>query len=211
MKPGKPPVEVTQELQHKAWLLHTRDQMTYRKIGEKLGMDHANAFRAVKRQQAQVTQDNNVEAKETMQIQTARLESVGEVAFADYQAGKKPIRIVKTVTRLAVSKQDKARADEQGMVRERIEEIRPGEPNPALLNVVRGALQDIRNIWGAEAAKIVEVKTIGDDDDVACEYPFTPGMVLDTMVSVHRSMETASTASRGRDGAADSGEGTGDA
>jgi len=163
--------------------MYTRDFLTYRTIAQKLGIQYRSAYFAVKRCQAKLNEQFKVEARELMDLHTHKLDTLAEEALADYRAGKRPRKTVKIVTRLAASDEDKARADEQGMVRERVEEVRPGAANPALLAQARGGLQDIRNIWGAEAAKIIEVRTAEEDDAMPAEHAFMVGMFNDGMRS----------------------------
>ncbi len=181
MKPGKPSAEVTQDLEHKAWMLRTTEQMTYRAIAQKLGVTLDTAFNAVKRRREELAGLFIEKAREVAQDHTDRLDALAAQAMVSFRRSERATTMKRTVSRLAATDEDKANADKDGFVRELVEEVRPGQANPAFLNVVRGSLKDIRDIWGVDAAMAIAVKTIGDEDDIPAEHAFFAGMAVDAL------------------------------
>ncbi len=180
-KAGKPPVEVTMEREHQAWLLKMRDHLSYRKIGEKLNITHANAFHAVKRRQAQLHAIYHVEAREIMEEHTAQLESIIGEAWTDYRADKGPQKTVRVVSRPARTDAEKARAGKRGWVSTRIvEEMWPGRANAALVAQARGALADLRQIWGAAASQVnAATRVVAEEDGMPAGHEILVGMFAD--------------------------------
>jgi hypothetical protein len=177
MKSGRPPKEVSADLAERAWLLRVEEHLSYRKIAQRLHVTPKTARLACIRQREENQRQFRVQAAYLMDEHTERLDTIFERAMTDYKKGKKRTTVVCVRERRAIpgktageegeggSSSSNSNSNDEGQLRERVTEtkIRLGKANPALLGQARGALRDIREIWGVHIATKQQPGSIGYD------------------------------------------------
>lgn len=148
--PGGVPPSVVRERERVAWDLRKRF-WTEARIADHLGITQPAVHQILKRVEARVLADLKADVEATKARQTAQLERVAEEAFSAWEHSCTLAETVKTVTQTESGESEPAVRDEKT--------TQSHKCDANLLNQARGALEDIRKIWGLDAPVKVDVQS----------------------------------------------------
>lgn len=176
---GRVPPEVTREREARAWELRQRCRTT-RQIAHELDIDHSTVVRMLDRVEKRLLESVNADVLQVKLRQTQQLERLLSEAVSEWERSKLPVEVERTVTKATeLTGQEVAPLwpetgeDEEptGAPKPQVtlpavevtttREVRGQTGNPALLAQARGALADIRAIWGLDAPQKQDVTTDG--------------------------------------------------
>lgn len=151
---ANPPRQVTRDREAKAWEL--RQQFwTEQRIADELGVAVSTVCEMLQRVERQLAQQLAEHALPIKARQTAQLERVAAEAFAAWERSKQPAELDRVIT-----EEVNLIGDEEGgsitipAVKVKTTNERKGQTgDPSLLAQARGALADVRSIWGLDAPK----------------------------------------------------------
>jgi predicted transcriptional regulator len=154
--PGRVPKEVTAQREVRAWEL--RQQLwTQQRIAEELHVRQNTVCEILKRVRKRVFAELQEEISEAKATQTAQLEYLANEAMDAWERSKLESVVVETIEEQVEVGEKKVPA-----LATRTKTIRRGQSgNPSFLGEVRGALSDIRDIWGIEAPKRTDLTSDG--------------------------------------------------
>lgn len=163
MKP--PPREVTAENERHAWLLRTEKFWTERQIAEELSLTQGAVSKMLSRVEKREAVQFSERVEQIKARQTAQLEALASDAFMEWERSKLP------------AENERTTVSATGSV-ETTSERRGRIGDAQLLNQARGAMSDIRTIWGLDAPKRTEAKVeidpfAGWSDEELDEYART--------------------------------------
>jgi predicted DNA-binding protein (UPF0251 family) len=169
VKPGRPSADETEELERKCWRLRFKENLTTRQIAARLKVRPNTVCDAIKRAQVKLRAEFPNEARDIMEEHTEKLWEIASEFYQDYQTAKKGTKRVRTIQKLPKDAAQRALAGPDGFITLTIVDAIPGKANPAIGAQYRGALRDIRAIWGAEAATKVTLSTGQNEDDIGAD------------------------------------------
>lgn len=169
---ARPSREVTRERERRAWELRQKS-WTEQRIADALGIDQATVSRMLRRVEDKLAKEFAAGAERIKAQHTARLEHIADEAYQAWERSQENAE-TETVVNEVVSLQgtEETLDDEQQPVRvkkcvvpadkattTRTSKGQAGDPR--FLDQARGALADIRDIWGVESPKRTDVTSDG--------------------------------------------------
>lgn len=163
------PKEQRAEIEREAWRLRV-DGWTVERIAEKVGVHHSTVSRMLAAVEKRLADRFEKDAHRIKGRQTAQLEAMYDAAMEQFRRSCQDAEKVRTVTKRIERKPDageRARDyvddvpedldEDEAYLVESTREVSGQSGNPALLAQARGALADVRTIWGLDAPKRQEL------------------------------------------------------
>lgn len=170
--PSRVPKEVTAERESKAWAMRQK-MMTEAQIAQELGITQPAVSVMLKRIASRMATELSGKVQELKATQTGQLEYIAAEALAGWERSKLNAEMLRTVTEEVALKSEVETLDDDGQPVRRKKVILPvakttttktveGQAgDPRFLDQARGALGDIRDIWGLESPKKTDITSDG--------------------------------------------------
>jgi hypothetical protein len=161
------PKEIRKDIERRAWDLRQRF-WTHQRIADELKVDRTTITRCLARIERRLARDFVGRAERIKVRQTYQLENIAADAFAQWERSKLDAETVK------VTEEAGCEGQPPGSKTETTLKGQCGDPG--LLNQIRGALSDIRDIWGLDAP---EKKQLGGDPNNPVLVKTLKGVTID--------------------------------
>lgn len=144
---ANPPRQVTRDRERRAWELRVTQFQTEQQIADALGIDTSTVCRMLQRLEKRLAKTFEGQAAEIKAEQTAQLQHIAQEAIRAWERSQQDAEIERTVSGPQGATTTTERRGQVGDSR--------------FLDQVRGALEDIRDIWGLDAPKRTDVTSDG--------------------------------------------------
>lgn len=174
---ANPPREVTRENERRAWELR-RQLWTEQRIADEIGVDVSTVSRMLRRIEVRYSREFAETLERVKGEQTAQLQYLADEALQGWERSKCNAESLRTIKEdISLKGTEETQGDDGQPVRVKkavvpaskttttfTSEGQAGEPK--FLSEARGALSDIRDIWGIEAPKRsnVSISAVSDEE-----------------------------------------------
>lgn len=153
---NRPLEEVSEEREQQAWELRQKKFWSQAHIAEELGVSQQAVSKMLARAGKKLAAEFKNRAEAIKAEQTMMLEAIVDEAKQEWERSKNPIE--KTSTKSGIQKLNRF-GDVRDLEDEVTTTIEPRLADPRYLAEARGALGEIRKIWGIDAPAKTEVET----------------------------------------------------